>query len=94
MPDLATIAIAFLLGVVGGFAASDYLSKEDGVGVRSFIAGGMGGVVGSLALQFVFPPLSRFHDWLAIVSQVAAAFVSGGLLTVIVGVVARHWRWD
>jgi hypothetical protein len=34
--------------------------------------------------------MSGFDDWLAIVSQVAAAFVIGALLTVIVGVVGRR----
>ena len=88
MPDIVTIAIALVFGVAGGNAAGDYLLQEDyGLGLGNTIAGGIGGVVGSLVLQFVFPALSGFDDWRAIVGQVIAAFVSGALLAVIVGVV-------
>jgi hypothetical protein len=86
MPDLATIAIALFFGVVGGLAAGDLLEGVD-LGIGNIIAGGTGGVVGSLVLQFVFPALGSFDDWFAILGQVVAAFVSGALLTIIVGVV-------
>jgi uncharacterized membrane protein YeaQ/YmgE (transglycosylase-associated protein family) len=93
MLDLVAIVVAFIFGVAGGFAASDLLKWID-LRLGGFIAGGIGGVVGSLVLQFAVPALSGFEDWHAILSQMIAAFVGGALLTVIVGVVARRWRWD
>jgi hypothetical protein len=88
---IVTIAIAFIFGVAGGFWASD-LVKWVALSLRSFIAGGIGGVVGLLAFQFMVPALSSFDDWHAILSQMVAAFVGGALLTVIVGVVAAQRR--
>jgi hypothetical protein len=61
---------------------------EDRVG--NIIVGAIGGAFGSVLLQFMVPPLSGFDDWRAIVSQWAAAFVSGALLSAIVRVVGRR----
>ena len=89
MLGIVAILIAFIFGVGGGFAASD-LFKWVNLRFGGFIAGGIGGVVGSLVFQFTVPALSGFDDWHAILAQMVAAFVSGALLTVIVGVVARR----
>src|SRR5262249_47379795 len=91
MLGIVAILIAFIFGVAGGFWASD-LVKWVALSLRSFIAGGIGGVVGSLAFQFMVPALSSFDDWHAILSQMVAAFVGGALLTVIVGVMAPRER--
>jgi hypothetical protein len=91
MLGIVAILIAFIFGVAGGFWASD-LVKWVALSLRSFIAGGIGGVVGSLAFQFMVPALSGFDDWHAILSQIVAAFVGGAILTVIVGVVAAQRR--
>jgi hypothetical protein len=58
----------------------------------NIIVGAVGGAIGSLLLQFMVPALSGFDDCRAVASQMAAAFVSGSLLTVIVGVVAPRER--
>jgi hypothetical protein len=63
---------------------------EDRIG--NAIVGALGGAFGSLLLQVTVPTLSGFDDWRAIVSQWAAASVSGALLPVIVGVVGRRRR--
>ena len=89
MSNILAILIGFIFGVGGGFWASD-LFKWVNLRLRSFIVGGIGGVVGLLAFQFAFPTLSGFDDWHAILAQMVAAFVSGALL----GVAARHLRWD
>jgi hypothetical protein len=89
MSNILAILFAFIFGVAGGFAASD-LFKWVNLRLRSFIVGGIGGVVGLLAVQFAFPAVSGFDDWQAILGQMVAAFVCGALL----GVAARHWRWD
>jgi len=91
MSNILAIVIAFIFGVAGGFWASD-LVKWVVLGLKSSIAGGIGGVVGLLAFQFAVPALSGLDDWHAILSQMVAAFVGGALLTVIVGVVAAQWR--
>jgi hypothetical protein len=92
MSNILAILIGFIFGVGGGFWASDLVKVN--LRLRSFIVGGIGGVVGLLAFQFAFPSMSGFDDWHAILAQMLAAFVGGAILTVIVGVAARHWRWD
>jgi hypothetical protein len=83
---IVTVAIAFLFGAAAGYAAGSLTDRgEDRL--ANTLVGAVGGAFGSLLLQFTVPALSGFDDWLAIVSQVAAAFVSGALLTAIVGVV-------
>jgi len=89
MSNILAILIGFIFGVGGGFWASD-LFKWVNLRLRSFIVGGIGGVVGLLAFQFAFPSMSGFDDWHPILGQMGAAFVCGALL----GVAARHWRWD
>jgi hypothetical protein len=80
---IVTIAIAIPFGAAAGYVVGDLTNQgEDRIG--NAIVGGLGGTFGSLLLQFMVPALSGFDDWRAIVSQWAAAFVSGALLTVIV----------
>jgi uncharacterized membrane protein YeaQ/YmgE (transglycosylase-associated protein family) len=86
---IVTIAIAIPFGAAAGYVVGDLTNQgEDRLG--NIIVGAIGGAFGSVLLQFMVPPLSGFDDWRAIVSQWAAAFVSGALLTVIVGVVGRQ----
>ena len=76
-------------GAAAGYVVGDLTNQgEDRLANSMF--GAIGGAFGSLVLQFTVPALSGFDDWLAIVSQVAAAFVSGALLTVIVRVMGRR----
>jgi hypothetical protein len=86
---IVTIAIAIPFGAAAGYVVGDLTNQgEDRIG--NAIVGAFSGAFGSLLLQFIVPALSGFDDWRAIVSQWAAAFVSGALLTVIVGVVGRR----
>ena len=86
---IVTVAIAFLFGAAAGNVAGGLTNHgEDRLG--NIMVGTIGGAFGSLLLQFTVPALSGFDDWRAIVSQVAAAFVSGALLTVIVGIVTAQ----
>jgi uncharacterized membrane protein YeaQ/YmgE (transglycosylase-associated protein family) len=86
---IVTVAIAFLFGAAAGNVAGGLTNHgEDRLG--NIMVGAIGGAFGSLLLQFTVPALSGFDDWRAIVSQVAAAFVSGALLTVIVGIVTAQ----
>jgi len=85
---IVTVAIAIPFGAAAGYMVGDLTNQgEDRIG--NTIVGAIGGAFGSLLLQFTVPALS-FDDWRAIVSQWAAAFVSGALLTVIVGVMGRR----
>jgi uncharacterized membrane protein YeaQ/YmgE (transglycosylase-associated protein family) len=86
---IVTIAIAIPFGAAAGYVVGDLTNQgEDRLG--NIIVGAIGGAFGSVLLQFMVPPLSGFDDWRAIVGQWAAAFVSGALLTVIVGVMGRR----
>jgi hypothetical protein len=58
--------------------------------IENTIVGAIGGAFGSLLLQFTVPALSGFDDWRAIVSQWAAAFISGVFLTAIVRVMGQR----
>lgn len=83
--------IAIPFGAAAGYVVGDLTNQgEDRIG--NAIVGALGGVFGSLLLQVTVPTLSGFDDWRAIVSQWAAASVSGALLPVIVGVVGRRRR--
>ena len=86
---IVTVAIALLFGAAAGNVAGG-LTNQGEDRLTNTIVGAIGGAFGSLLLQFTVPALSGFDDWRAIVSQVAAAFVTGALLTVIVGVVGRR----
>ena len=86
---IVTVAIAIPFGAAAGYMVGDLTNRgEDRI--ENTIVGAIGGAFGSLLLQFTVPALSGFDDWRAILSQMATAFVSGALL----GVAARHWRWD
>ena len=85
---IVTIAIAIPFGAAAGYMAGDLTKDEDRIG--NVIVGAIGGALGSLLLQFAVPVLSGFDDWRAIVSQWAAALVSGALLTAIVRVMGRR----
>jgi hypothetical protein len=83
------IQIGCTILAAAGYVVGDLTNQgEDRIG--NAIVGAFGGAFGSLLLQFMVPALSGFDDWRAIVSQWAAAFVSGALLAVIVGVVGRR----
>jgi hypothetical protein len=83
---IVTVAIAILFGAAAGNVAGG-LTNQGEERLGNTMVGTIGGAFGSLLLQFTVPGLS---GWRAIVSQVAAAFVSGPLLTVIVGVMGRR----
>jgi hypothetical protein len=86
---IVTITIAIPFGAAAGYVVGDLTNQgEDRLGHT--IVGALGGAFGSLLLQFTVPALSGFEDWPAIVSQWAAAFVSGTLLTAIVRAVGRR----
>jgi hypothetical protein len=88
---IVTIAIAIPFGAAAGYVVGDLTNQgEDRIG--NAVVGALGGAFGSLLLQVTVPTLSGFDDWRAIVSQWAAASVSGALLPVIVGVVGRRRR--
>jgi hypothetical protein len=85
---IVTIAVAIPFGAAAGYVVGDLTNQgEDRIG--NVIVGALAGALGSLLLQFAVPVLSGFDDWRAIVSQWAAAFVSGALLTPIVRVAER-----
>jgi len=86
---IVTVAIAIPFGAAAGYMVGDLTNQgEDRIG--NTIVGAIGGAFGSLLLQFTVPALSGFDDWRAIVSQWAAAFVSGALLSAIVRVGGRR----
>jgi hypothetical protein len=85
---IVTVAIAIPFGAAAGYVVGDLTNGQDRIG--NTIVGALGGVFGSLVLQFTVPVLSGFDDWRAIVSQWAAAFVSGAFLTAIVRVMGRR----
>ena len=85
---IVTVAIAIPFGAAAGYMVGDLTKDEDRIG--NTIVGAIGGAFGSMLLQFTVPVLSGFDDWRAIVSQWAAAFISGALLTAIVRVVGRR----
>ena len=88
---IVTVAIAFLYGAAAGYVVGGLTNQgEDWLG--NIMVGAVGGAIGSLLLQFMVPALSGFDDWRAILAQMATAFVSGALLTVIVGVMAPRER--
>jgi hypothetical protein len=89
---IVTVVVAFLFGAAAGNVVGSLTNHgEDRLG--SITVGAVGGAIGSLLLQFMVPALSGFDDWRAILSQMATAFVSGALLTVIVGVVAPREKF-
>ena len=88
---IVTVVVAFLFGAAAGNVVGSLTNHgEDRLG--SITVGAVGGAIGSLLLQFMVPALSGFDDWRAILAQMATAFVSGALLTVIVGVMAPRER--
>jgi hypothetical protein len=78
------------VGSPGAVNVAERVTNQGEDRIGNAIVGALGGAFGSLLLQFTVSALSGFDDWRAIVSQWAAAFVSGALLTVIVGVVGRR----
>jgi hypothetical protein len=85
---IVTVAIAIPFAAAGYMVGDLTNQGEERIG--NTIVGAIGGAFGSLLLQFTVPALSGFDDWRAIVSQWAAAFVSGALLSAIVRVVGRR----
>jgi uncharacterized membrane protein YeaQ/YmgE (transglycosylase-associated protein family) len=86
---IVTVVIAIPFGAAAGHVVGDLTNQgKDRLG--NTIVGAVGGAFGSMLLQFTVSALSGFDDWRAIVSQWAAAFVGGALLTVLVGVVTRR----
>jgi uncharacterized membrane protein YeaQ/YmgE (transglycosylase-associated protein family) len=90
MPDTLNLIIWLIAGVAGGNAAGDLLKGHYDLGLGNTGYGAIGGVVGALILQTLIPAL-RGIDYGPIIGQLIVAAVSGAVLTVIAGAVAR-WR--
>jgi hypothetical protein len=90
MPDTLNLIIWLVGGIAGGFAVGDLLKGHYDLGLRNMGYGAIGGVVGALVLQTLIPAL-RGIDYGPIIGQIIVAAVSGAVLTIIAGAVAR-WR--
>jgi uncharacterized membrane protein YeaQ/YmgE (transglycosylase-associated protein family) len=90
MPDTVNLIIWLIAGVAGGNAVGDLLKGHYDLGLGNTGYGAIGGVVGALTLQTLIPAL-RGIDYGPIIGQLIVAAVSGAVLTVIAGAVAR-WR--
>jgi uncharacterized membrane protein YeaQ/YmgE (transglycosylase-associated protein family) len=90
MPDIVNLIIWLIAGVAGGNAVGDLLKGHYDLGLGNTGYGAIGGVVGALILQTLIPAL-RGIDYGPIIGQLIVAAVSGAVLTVIAGAVAR-WR--
>ena len=90
MPDTINLIIWLIAGIAGGNAAGDLLKGHYDLGLGNTGYGAIGGVVGALILQTLIPAL-RGIDYVPIIGQLIGAAVSGAVLTVIAGAVAR-WR--
>ena len=90
MPDTINLIIWLIAGIAGGNAVGDLLKGHYDLGLRNTGYGAIGGVVGALILQTLIPAL-RGIDYVPIIGQLIGAAVSGAVLTVIAGAVAR-WR--
>jgi uncharacterized membrane protein YeaQ/YmgE (transglycosylase-associated protein family) len=90
MPDTVNLIIWLIAGVAGGNAVGDLLKRHYDLGLANTGYGAIGGVVGALILQTLIPAL-RGIDYGPIIGQLIVAAVSGAVLTVIAGAVAR-WR--
>ena len=91
MPDILNLIIWLIAGVAGGSAAGELLKGDYDLGPGNILAGGIGGIVGTLILQAVIPAL-RGIDFGPIIGQVIVAAASGAVLTVIAGVVRSRRR--
>src|SRR5262249_14622102 len=90
MPDAVNLIVWLIAGVAGGNAVGDLLKGHYDLGLGNTGYGAIGGVVGALILQTLIPAL-RGSDYCPIIGQLLVAAVSGAVLTVIAGAVAR-WR--
>jgi uncharacterized membrane protein YeaQ/YmgE (transglycosylase-associated protein family) len=90
MPDTVNLIIWLIAGVAGGNAVGDLLKGHYDRGLGNTGYGAIGGVVGALILQTLIPAL-RGIDYGPIIGQLIVAAVSGAVLTVSAGAVAR-WR--
>jgi hypothetical protein len=90
MPDTINLIIWLIAGIAGGNAVGDLLKGQYDLGLGNTGYGAIGGVVGALILQTLIPAL-RGIDYVPIIGQLIGAAVSGAVLTVIAGAVAR-WR--
>jgi hypothetical protein len=90
MPDIINLIIWVIAGVAGGNAVGDLLKGRYDLGLGNTGYGAIGGVVGALILQTLIPAL-RGIEYVPIIGQLIVAAVSGAVLTVIAGAVAR-WR--
>ena len=90
MPDAVNLIVWLIAGVAGGNAVGDLLKGHYDLGLGNTGYGAIGGVVGALILQTLVPAL-RGIDYGPIIGQLIVAAVSGAVLTVIAGAVAR-WR--
>jgi hypothetical protein len=90
MPDTINLIIWLIAGIAGGNAVGDLLKGQYDLGLKNTGYGAIGGVVGALIVQTLIPAL-RGIDYVPIIGQLIVAAVSGAVLTVIAGAVAR-WR--
>ena len=88
MPDIVALIIWVIAGVAGGNAAGELLKGYD-LGPGNSVAGAIGGVIGALILQTLFPALSGF-DVGPVVGQVIVAAASGAVVTLVTGAVKRR----
>jgi hypothetical protein len=86
MPDIVSLIIWILAGVAGGNAAGELLKGRYDLGPGNTVAGAIGGVIGTLILQFLLPAL-RGIDYGPIIGQLIVAVASGAIMTVISGAV-------
>ncbi len=91
MPDIVNLIIWLVAGFTGGNLAGELLKEDYDLGPGNTIAGAIGGVVGTLILQTLFPAL-RGLDFGPIIGQAIGAAASGAALTVIAGAVQSRRR--
>jgi uncharacterized membrane protein YeaQ/YmgE (transglycosylase-associated protein family) len=91
MPDPVSLIIWIIAGVAGGNAAGELLKEEYNLGPGNTVAGSVGGVVGALILQNLFPAWGGI-DFLPIIVQLIVAAASGAGLTIIFGAVKTRRR--
>ena len=89
MPDIVALIIWVIAGVAGGNAAGELLKGDYDLGPGNSVAGAIGGVIGTVILQALFPALGGF-DVGPVVGQVIVAAASGAVVTVVTGAVKRR----
>jgi hypothetical protein len=92
MPDIVSLIIWLVAGVIGGMATGEFLMGDYNLGPGNLVTGAIGGVVSAGILQILIPVLGGFEIG-PILGQIIGAAVGGAVLTVATGAVNR-WRQE